>query len=150
VFRISRHHIPYFTPLNSAFYVEYFRNIRYPVSMTTTTLYPRNIRPRIVEAQADTAVILLAGLRQAGKTTLVRQIAARQMKTIGKKTETGNCQVNKCLPVFHCANRIWTAAEKLYMLWVWTAAKKLGFEGVAPLNDRRDSNPKQKRRCDRR
>jgi len=46
--------------------------------MTTTTLYPRNIRPRIVEAQADTAVILLAGPRQAGKTTLVRQIAARQ------------------------------------------------------------------------
>ena len=46
--------------------------------MTTTPLYPRTIEPRIFEAQEDTPVVLLAGPRQAGKTTLVRQIAVRQ------------------------------------------------------------------------
>lgn len=40
-----------------------------------TTLVPRHIEPRIAEAMADTPVVLLAGPRQAGKTTLVRQIA---------------------------------------------------------------------------
>jgi predicted AAA+ superfamily ATPase len=43
--------------------------------MTTPDLYPRQIQPRIVEAMQDTPVILLAGPRQAGKTTLVRQLA---------------------------------------------------------------------------
>ena len=46
--------------------------------MNTTLLYPRAIEPRIAEAMQDTPVILLAGPRQAGKTTLVRQIAERQ------------------------------------------------------------------------
>lgn len=36
-------------------------------------LYPRLIAARIAEALADTPVVLLAGPRQAGKTTLVRQ-----------------------------------------------------------------------------
>lgn len=43
--------------------------------MNTPLLYPRRIEPRIVEAMADTPVVLLAGPRQAGKTTLVRQMA---------------------------------------------------------------------------
>lgn len=38
-------------------------------------LYPRLIEPRLAEAMADTPVVLLAGPRQAGKTTLVRQVA---------------------------------------------------------------------------
>lgn len=38
-------------------------------------LYPRLIKPRVVEALADTPVVLIAGPRQAGKTTLVRQLA---------------------------------------------------------------------------
>jgi predicted AAA+ superfamily ATPase len=46
--------------------------------MNTLTLYPRWIEPRITEALQDTPVVLLAGPRQAGKTTLVRQIAERQ------------------------------------------------------------------------
>ncbi len=41
----------------------------------STLLYPRLIRARILEAMADTPVVLLAGPRQAGKTTLVRQLA---------------------------------------------------------------------------
>jgi predicted AAA+ superfamily ATPase len=43
--------------------------------MQKTNLVPRLIAPRIAEAMADTPVVLLAGPRQAGKTTLVRQIA---------------------------------------------------------------------------
>lgn len=43
--------------------------------MHSTTLFPRRIEPRIAEAMADTPVVLLAGPRQAGKTTLVRQVA---------------------------------------------------------------------------
>lgn len=38
-------------------------------------MYPRLISSRIAEAMADTPVVLLAGPRQAGKTTLVRQVA---------------------------------------------------------------------------
>lgn len=45
--------------------------------MNTTALYPRLIEPRLAEALGDTPVVLLAGPRQAGKTTLVRQVADR-------------------------------------------------------------------------
>ena len=45
--------------------------------MNTPSLYPRWIEPRIHEALLDTPVVLLAGPRQAGKTTLVRQFADR-------------------------------------------------------------------------
>lgn len=40
------------------------------------TVYPRHIEPRVVEALADTPAVMIAGPRQAGKTTLVRRIAA--------------------------------------------------------------------------
>jgi len=46
--------------------------------MNMTPLFPRLIEPRIAEALLDTPVELVSGLRQAGKTTLVRQIAERQ------------------------------------------------------------------------
>jgi len=46
--------------------------------MNMTPLFPRLIEPRIAEALLDTPVVLVSGLRQAGKTTLVRQIAERQ------------------------------------------------------------------------
>lgn len=45
--------------------------------MIAPSLYPRWIEPRIDEALQDTPVVLLAGPRQAGKTTLVRQFAER-------------------------------------------------------------------------
>ena len=48
--------------------------------MTTPTLYPRRIEPRIAESLLDTPVVLLAGPRQAGKTTLVRQMAKESMR----------------------------------------------------------------------
>jgi hypothetical protein len=38
------------------------------------------IKARVAEAMADTPVVLLAGPRQAGKTTLVRQLANREMR----------------------------------------------------------------------
>ena len=43
--------------------------------MKTSALYRRWIEPRIAEALQDTPVVLLAGPRQSGKTTLVRHIA---------------------------------------------------------------------------
>ncbi len=46
--------------------------------MNTESLYPRRIERRITEALHDTPVVLLAGPRQSGKTTLVKQMAARQ------------------------------------------------------------------------
>lgn len=45
--------------------------------MNTLSLYPRWIESRIDEALLDTPVVLLAGPRQSGKTTLVRQFAER-------------------------------------------------------------------------
>lgn len=43
-----------------------------------SNLYSRHISPRLEEARLDTPVVLVAGPRQAGKTTLVRQVAVRQ------------------------------------------------------------------------
>lgn len=40
-------------------------------------LLPRHIESRIDEAMKDTPVVLLVGPRQAGKTTLVRQVAGQ-------------------------------------------------------------------------
>lgn len=45
-----------------------------------TPFYPRLVKTRIAEAMADTPVVLLAGPRQAGKTTLVRQLADQGMR----------------------------------------------------------------------
>lgn len=47
--------------------------------MNKISLFPRWIEPQIDEALQDTPVVLLTGPRQAGKTTLVRQIAQRGM-----------------------------------------------------------------------
>ncbi len=38
-------------------------------------IFPRYIQPRVTEALTDTPVVLLSGPRQAGKTTLVRQLS---------------------------------------------------------------------------
>jgi uncharacterized protein len=43
---------------------------------SSANVYPRHIEPRIIEALADTPVVMIAGPRQAGKTTLVRRLAA--------------------------------------------------------------------------
>ena len=43
-------------------------------------LYPRLIAARVAEALADTPVVLIAGPRQAGKTTLVRQMADQGLR----------------------------------------------------------------------
>lgn len=50
--------------------------------MNTPSLYPRRIEPRIAEALLDTPVVLLVGPRQAGKTTLVRQIAEQGLRYV--------------------------------------------------------------------
>ena len=47
--------------------------------MNIPSLYPRWIERRIDEAMLDTPVVLLAGPRQAGKTTLVRQFADQEL-----------------------------------------------------------------------
>jgi hypothetical protein len=43
--------------------------------MKNTGLYPRYLQPRIIEALADSPVVLIHGPRQCGKTTLARQVA---------------------------------------------------------------------------
>ena len=48
--------------------------------MNLPSLYPRRIQQRLAEALLDTPVVLLAGPRQAGKTTLVRQVAAKGLR----------------------------------------------------------------------
>lgn len=45
-----------------------------------TTLYSRLIAARVAEALTDTPVVLIAGPRQAGKTTLVRQMANQGLR----------------------------------------------------------------------
>ena len=42
--------------------------------MTDSRLYPRYARPRLLEALADTPVVLLHGPRQSGKTTLAQMV----------------------------------------------------------------------------
>ena len=42
--------------------------------MTNLSLYPRFVRPRLIEALSDTPVVLVHGPRQCGKTTLTRQV----------------------------------------------------------------------------
>ena len=44
------------------------------------SFYPRQIGSRIAEAMRDTPVVLLAGPRQAGKTTLVRQVSGNGLR----------------------------------------------------------------------
>ncbi len=48
--------------------------------MRSTPLYLRRLESRIAEAMADTPVVLFAGPRQAGKTTLVRQMSGAGMR----------------------------------------------------------------------
>ena len=43
--------------------------------MADLEIFPRLIAPHLLEAMRDTPVVLLAGPRQAGKTTLVKEIA---------------------------------------------------------------------------
>ena len=43
-------------------------------------LFPRLLETRVAEALFDTPVVLIAGPRQAGKTTLARQIAGQQLR----------------------------------------------------------------------
>src|SRR3990167_3151455 len=51
-------------------------------------LYPRFIEQRVQQALEDTPVVLLNGPRQAGKTTLIRQLAddKRQYLTLDEET----------------------------------------------------------------
>ena len=42
--------------------------------MSSIPLYPRRIESRLAEAMSDTPVVLLAGPRQSGKTTLIRHL----------------------------------------------------------------------------
>ena len=45
--------------------------------MAGIALYPRCAEPRLIEALADSPVVLIHGPRQCGKTTLARVVGAR-------------------------------------------------------------------------
>ncbi len=49
-------------------------------SENPTEAFPRLILPRVIEALADTPVVLVSGPRQAGKTTLVRQLCGNERR----------------------------------------------------------------------
>ena len=46
--------------------------------MTTAPLYPRFADQRLIEALADTPVVLIHGPRQCGKTTLAQRVGERE------------------------------------------------------------------------
>lgn len=71
---------PDITGMHSEIIGYQLRNSRYDARMQTDTLFPRHIQARIAEALTDTPVVLVAGPRQAGKTTLVRQMAEHGMR----------------------------------------------------------------------
>ena len=48
--------------------------------MSSLSIYPRRATARITEAMADTPVVLVVGPRQAGKSTLVRQMAEQDLR----------------------------------------------------------------------
>lgn len=62
----------------SGFPVDEFRISREHAAMNSSSIYARYITPRVIEAMQDTPVVMLAGPRQSGKTTLVRQLAQAQ------------------------------------------------------------------------
>jgi predicted AAA+ superfamily ATPase len=45
--------------------------------MNEPRLYPRHVALRLVEALADSPVVLIHGPRQCGKTTLAQQVGKR-------------------------------------------------------------------------
>jgi predicted AAA+ superfamily ATPase len=57
------------------FYATLFGHLR---DSRMNALYPRYLRPSLLEALADTRVVFVAGARQVGKTTLTREIAASE------------------------------------------------------------------------
>ena len=71
---------PDFWLIDSDFYELQFRIYRILLGMIDTVFFTRLIESRIAEAMSDTPVVLLAGPRQAGKTTLVRQIAGGTLR----------------------------------------------------------------------
>ena len=72
--------------------------------METPALYDRRIESRIAESLQDTPVVLLAGPRQAGKTTLVRHEsllkAPPQANEVRKPLggSAGVCQASATVP----------------------------------------------------
>ena len=48
------------------------------MSAAADPLYPRFAKPRLIEALADTPVVLIHGPRQCGKTTLARVVGDEQ------------------------------------------------------------------------
>jgi SpoVK/Ycf46/Vps4 family AAA+-type ATPase len=52
----------------------YGRHETYTWPMIDTPLYLRFLQPRLIEAMADTPVVLIHGPRQCGKSTLARQV----------------------------------------------------------------------------
>jgi len=76
--------------------------------MNKPSHYSRLIEMRIAEALSDTPVVLVAGPRQAGKTTLVRQMAIEGMRYLtlddeltllsARNDPVGSVRLNCCWP----------------------------------------------------
>jgi hypothetical protein len=65
-------------------------------------MYPRFIERRIREALADTRVVLLAGPRQSGKTTLAEKFAADGMQflTLDDQTTLDTARADPVVPAW--------------------------------------------------
>ena len=58
-------------------------------------IFPRGIQPRVLDALADTPVVLLIGPRQAGKTTLVRHLAGSTRRYLTLDDEVTRVAANE-------------------------------------------------------
>ena len=62
--------------------------------MTESATYPRHIRPRLLEALADTPVVLIHGPRQCGKTTLAQTLEGYTYLTFDHQVQLAAAQAD--------------------------------------------------------
>ena len=65
------------------------------INNITPPIFPRGIQPRIMDALTDTPVVLISGPRQAGKTTLVRQLAGSSRRYLSLDDEVTRVAANE-------------------------------------------------------
>lgn len=72
--------------------------------MKNSLFYPRYLQPRIIEALADSPVVLIHGPRQCGKTTLARRIGELEGFTYVSFDDDTQCAAAQADPVGYIAD----------------------------------------------